>query len=129
MIVLDTHTWLWWCTKDRRLSATALAAIDGADAIGVSSASALELARLAAGGRLRFDNVDRWIAAALTHDQRIVELPITAHVALRAVDILKRGLTGDPMDQVILASAELQSATLVTTDRRLRAFAPSQTIW
>jgi PIN domain nuclease of toxin-antitoxin system len=129
VVVLDTHAWLWWCTNDRRLSAVAGDAIDRADSIGVSSGSALELARLAAAGRLLFDDVDRWVAAALAHDPRIVELPITARVALRAIDLFRRGLTGDPMDQIILASAELSSATLVTIDRRLHEFAPDRTTW
>lgn len=129
MVVLDTHTWFWWCTEDPRLSEAARAAIERADVIGVSSGSALELARLDAGGHLDFDDVDRWVTTALARDPRIEEIPITARVALRAIEILKRGLTGDPMDQIMLASAELNSAMLVTVDRRLRKFAPSQTIW
>lgn len=129
MIVLDTHAWLWWASGSDRLSATARAEIDDADVIGVSAISALELARLGSTGRLDFDDVDRWVNEAFRFDPRILELPVTTQVALQAVELLRRGLLGDPNDQLILATAQLKSARLVTKDRRLRAFAPETTVW
>ena len=129
MIVLDTHAWFWWATESPQLSSVARSAIERSSSIGISSASALELARLSATGRLEFDDIDTWVKTALRMDPRISEIPINSTVALRAVDLLRRGLAGDPMDQVILATAELNSATLITRDRKLRAFAPSVTAW
>lgn len=129
MVVLDTHAWLWWAAGDPRLSETAQSKIDQADLIGISSLSVFELARLAASGRLIFDNVERWLASALRFDDRIVELSVDQSISLGAVDALRRGLTGDPIDQLIFATAEQNSAMLVTRDRKLRAFAPTQTIW
>lgn len=129
MIVLDTHAWLWWASDSGELSPTARAEIDDADVIGVSAISALELARLGATGRLVFDDADRWVNEALRFDPRIEELPVTATVALRAVELLRRGLVGDPNDQLILATAQLRHARLITADRRLRDFSPDSTAW
>lgn len=129
MIVLDTQAWYWWASKNRRLSKAARDSIDQADAIGVSSASALELARLARAGLIEFDDVNAWILAGLRFDPRLREIPIDSSIAMRAVDLMKRGFHKDPMDQVIFATAELSAATLVTSDRKIREFAPSQTLW
>ncbi|MBI2690908.1 MAG: type II toxin-antitoxin system VapC family toxin [Solirubrobacterales bacterium] len=129
MIVLDTHAWLWWASDSDRLSPIARAEIDDADVIGVSAISALELARLGTMGRLVFDDVDRWVNEAFRFDQRILELPVTTKVALWAVELLRRGLLGDPNDQLILATAQLNSARLVTKDSRLREFAREATVW
>lgn len=129
MVVLDTHTWFWWSTDDARLSSAAKAAIENATTIGISSASSLELARLSVLGRLVFDDVERWIRAALRQDKRIRELPLDTEIALSAIDLLRNGLTGDPTDQILLATADLNKGKLITADRQIRAFAPERTIW
>lgn len=128
MIVIDTHIWFWWIVDPDRLSPAATTAIDGAPRIGLSAYSVYELARAHAAGRAELDHPD-WIARARRFDQRMVELPVDAEVGVRAVELLKRGLTGDPGDQIILATAQLANADLITADRRLAQFAPAQTIW
>ncbi|MBJ7459252.1 MAG: type II toxin-antitoxin system VapC family toxin [Thermoleophilaceae bacterium] len=129
MIVLDTHAWLWWASDAGNLSQVARSEITDAEVIGVSAISALELARLGVKGRLVFDDVDRWIIEALRFDPRVIELPVTSRVALQAVELLRRGLMGDPDDQIILATAQLQGARLITADRRLLEFAPDVATW
>lgn len=128
MIALDTHAWYWWAAKLDFLSPAARSAIDEATVIHISSFSVLELARLELHGRIEFDR-ESWRSHALRFDQRIVEQPMTAAIAERAIGLLARGLKGDPADQVILATAEYLRVPLVTKDRSLRGFAPDLTIW
>lgn len=128
MIVLDTHAWFWWAARLPQLSGSARQLIDRAEKIFISSYSVFELARLEHHGRVEFDRSD-WRQRALRFDERIVEVPMDHAIAERAIDLLAKGLAGDPADQVILATAGQLGATLVTKDRVLREFAPSQTAW
>ncbi len=128
MIVLDTHAWYWWAARLPQLSDSARQMIDRAQTICISSYSVMELARLEHHGRVEFDRRD-WRQRALRFDPRIMEIPMDHRIAERAVGLLAKGLTGDPADQVILATAGQLGATLITKDRVLREFAPSQTAW
>ena len=52
MIVLDTHTWLWWNSDPGKLSANAAAAVDSANELGLCPISCWELAMKVARGHL-----------------------------------------------------------------------------
>lgn len=128
MIVLDTHAWLWWQTTHDKLSSRALAEIDGADRIGVCTASCYELARAAARGRIRLDrDVLAWVSQALG-GERVESLILTSRIATRA-GALSEDFPGDPVDRIIYATAQEHDARLVTRDRALRRAAPELTIW
>jgi PIN domain nuclease of toxin-antitoxin system len=128
VIVLDTHAWLWWQTTDDKLSARALAAIDGADRIGVCTASCYELARASARGRIRLDRDIRvWVAQALGVD-RIEPLDLTSRIATSA-GVLGDDFPGDPVDRIIYATAQEHGAKLITRDRALRRIDPELTLW
>lgn len=128
MIILDSHAWFWWITDPEKLSTRAANLIDESGEIGVSSYSALELARAKSLGRIAL-NDPNWIDLAYRYDPRIVEVPMGARIAQHAIEVMDRGLSGDPGDQVILATAEVHRARLITKDRRLHAFAPETTAW
>lgn len=128
MIVLDSHVWFWWITNPSRLSPRAAALIAEAREIGISSYSALELARAKSLGRIELDHPD-WIDLAFGFESRIKEIPMGSRIAQHAIGLMDRGLAGDPGDQIILATAEVRRAQLITKDQRLRAFAPETTVW
>jgi PIN domain nuclease of toxin-antitoxin system len=128
MIVLDTHAWLWWVSDPARLSPRARAAIDTADAIGVSAASCWEVATLERLGRIALDrDVREWVGAALAMKQ-VQPLPVTAEDAV-AAGRLASTFGGDPADRMIYATAQRRSAKLITRDDGLRQFDPGGTIW
>lgn len=130
MIVLDTHTWLWMVSAPEKLSTEASIAIDEAGDIGLSSISIWEAALLMQRGRIRFKlPTAAAIHAAVHVDPRVRELPVTSTTALAAVKLEGEGLTGDPADQLILATARQNSARLVTKDRNLLSFDPQSTVW
>lgn len=127
MILLDTHTWIWWVTRDERLSRAARRAMESETALGVSPVSCFEVARLAARGRIRLDRApELWTAQALA--QPGIELvEVTSGVATRAA--LLDPFHGDPIDRILAQSAIELRVPLVTKDERIRTSALVRTIW
>ena len=128
MIVVDTHTWLWWVNEEAILSAPARRAIDGADTVGVPTISAMEVAALVRRGKITLDTgAQTWIGRALALDG-IVELPLTTAVAVEAGSF-GDDFVGDPADRIIYATAIVAGSKLVTRDRFLRTYDPLRTVW
>jgi PIN domain nuclease of toxin-antitoxin system len=128
VIVIDTHTWLWWVNDETNLSAGARRAIDGADTVGVPTISAMEVAALVRRGKITLDAEARaWVGQALALD-RVLELPLTADVALEAGSS-GDDFAGDPADRIIYATAIVVGSKLVTRDRFLRRYDPLRTVW
>jgi PIN domain nuclease of toxin-antitoxin system len=129
VIVLDTHAWLWWTAEPTKLSQPARDAIDHADRIGIATISCWEVTMLAEAGRIELDrSAGTWIEQALA-DTRTQSLPLTSTVAVQAALLGRDGLSGDPADRIIYATARNAGAHLITRDRSLRKFDPRGTIW
>lgn len=131
MIVLDTHVLIWWLSKISLLSSKARRAIvkeSPRNGIVVSTISALEIATLARRGRLQLAvPVDTWLADA----QQLPELrfePVTTGIAQLAGSYGDE-MHGDPADRIIVATAALLNAPLVTADAKLRAYKALDTVW
>lgn len=79
-------------------------------------------------GRLELTiEVEAWITA-LESLSFLRFIPVDNRIALHAVRLA--GFPhGDPADRIITATAISLNATLVTADKRLRAYAPLQTMW
>lgn len=128
MIVLDTHAWLWWVSGDAALSRKAEKEIRAARRILVSAVSCLEVAVAEARGRIELDRPPLlWLEEALALP-RVELVPLTPAVAVRA-SRLGRDFPGDPADRVIVATALLESAVLVTRDSRIREYPGVGTVW
>ena len=127
MIVVDTHTWLWWCDAPKRLSKRARTELERATSIGVSTMSCWELTMLERRNRLRFDRGSAsWIRQALAGD-RTVLLPVTVDVAIRAGAL--QAHIPDPADGLIYATAVEHATTLVSRDSHLKEHDPERVIW
>jgi PIN domain nuclease of toxin-antitoxin system len=128
VIVLDTHAWLWWVNGDASLSRKAEKEIRAARRIGVSAVSCLEVAVAEARGRIELDRPALvWLGEALALP-RVELLPLTPAVAVKA-SRFGRDFPGDPADRVIAATAQLESAVLVTRDSRIREYPGIETVW
>ncbi len=128
MIVLDTHAWLWWVSGDTALSRKAEREIRSAPRIGISAVSCLEVAVAEARGRIDLDRPALlWLQEALALP-RVELIPLTPAIAVRA-SRFGRDFPGDPADRVIVATALLESAVLVTRDKKIRDCPGVETVW
>lgn len=128
MTVFDTHAWIWWVSDPENLSKAAQKEIRAARAIGVSAISCWEFATAVAKGRLTVDRSPlEWIEQALALP-RVELLPLSPAVSVRATQ-LGGGFHGDPADRIIVATALLESAVLVTKDAKIRDYAPVRALW
>ena len=131
MIVLDTHAWIWWVGRPELLSEKAMQRIDRAmeDAsIYISSMSCWEVSLLVKKGRLDLTtNVEDWIAAseALPFFRFV---PVDNRIASRSVH-LNGALNEDPADRIIVATAVILGATLITKDQKLRRYSGVESLW
>lgn len=129
--VLDTHAWIWWVTKDRRLSRRAKTAIDrsaGRGELYVSIVSIWEMAKKVEKGQLALDRpLDEWLDAALDIDG-VQVADLTRPIVVDSCQ-LPQPFHGDPADQQIVATARALSATLITKDARLRDYRHARTLW
>jgi PIN domain nuclease of toxin-antitoxin system len=130
VIVLDTHTLVWWVSGQSDLSKTAKTTIDKEIAKGevvVSSISAWEIAMLVDRGRLVLSmEVGQWLAT-VTKIQGLRVVPIDTEIAVKSVELA--GFHKDPADRMIVATARRLSAGLVTRDEKIRAYRHVKTIW
>ncbi|MGH2781345.1 MAG: type II toxin-antitoxin system VapC family toxin [Thermoleophilaceae bacterium] len=128
MVVLDTHTWVWWLVRPALLGRRARELIRAEDEIGVAAISAWELGMLRQRGRIELDRpLGQWVRHALARPG-VSEIPLTASIAL-AAGTLPEDFPRDPADRLIYATARAQGATLVTKDARMREFDPAGTVW
>ena len=103
------------------------AAISQADRIGVLAICCFEVAAAAARGRIALDRAPLdWLHEALALP-RIEILPLTPAVAVKATQL--GSFHGDPADRLIVASAIIDAATLVTRDQTIRGYAAISTVW
>ncbi|KAF3997179.1 type II toxin-antitoxin system VapC family toxin [Glaciimonas immobilis] len=131
MIVLDTHTLVWWLTGDPTLSNNAKAAIaleqEGGEII-VSTISTWEIAMLVQREKLLLSmDVDSWLATA-AQIEGLRFIPVDVEVAIKSVT-LPGDFHKDPADRMIVATARILAAPLVTKDEKIRAYAHVKTIW
>jgi PIN domain nuclease of toxin-antitoxin system len=118
MLLLDTHAAIWFATDDPSLGKRSRALIDTAVRAGhlaVSAISFWEFALLLAKGRLAVSLPADELRSMLL-DTGVVEVPVSGDIALLSVSL---DLHPDPADRLIVATARLNHATLVTADERL----------
>lgn len=131
MIVLDTHTLVWWVTGDKLLSKTAKATIDKEHADGeiiISSISAWEIAMLAERRKLIItSDLPSWFST-LSSIPSIKFIPVDVDISLRSV-ALPGNFHKDLADRLIVATAQKLSAVLVTKDEKIRAYPHVKTLW
>jgi PIN domain nuclease of toxin-antitoxin system len=122
ILLLDTHTVLWVTEDNPRLGKAARRACDRAlvaNEIAISTIAYYEIGYLLNGGVMTSaDSVRDWRTRILALGVR--ELQVTAEVAVRASDL--ENLLRDPMDRLIVATALVDQAVLLTADQALLAW-------
>jgi len=122
LLLLDTHCWIWaQLGLIQQLSRAALQSIKDAEREGnlrISVISIWELAMLENRGRVALPmNIRNWVEQALSKPG-IAVAPLTPEIAIETVH-LPGELHGDPADRMLVATARVLGARLVTKDARL----------
>ncbi len=120
MILLDTHIWIWYLTKDKRLKERTYKQINRLkqrNEAYVSSISIWEVCKLHEKGKIKFSLPLRtWLNSALTKGVLILEL--SSDIYLEACS-LPGIFHGDPADQMIVATARLLNYKIITYDNKI----------
>jgi PIN domain nuclease of toxin-antitoxin system len=132
MIVLDTHTLIWWVTGvGAELTKTVTSAIKRSQAqngVMISSITAWEIAMLVDRNRLTLTlELSAWLSL-VTRVPGIRFIPVDNHIAVTSVN-LPGEFHEDPADRIIVATARTFGAPIATRDRRIRSYEHVKTIW
>jgi PIN domain nuclease of toxin-antitoxin system len=125
LLLLDTHVWLWVVAGAPDLSAKARDTIiepATAGTLRIAAISLWEIALLAARGRIILGkSIGLWLEEALADPAPAVD-PLTPQIAIESY-ALPDLFHGDPADRLIVATARVANATLMTRDRRILDYA------
>lgn len=125
MLLLDTHVWVWYLENDRKRLAKKVAehvaAAESAGEVFVSDISFWEVANKSTKEKLFSMDAIVWL-------QRAAEAPALRYIPVeRAALIQSTRLAGtpprDPADRILIATAQLNGASLVTADKQILAYA------
>lgn len=129
--LLDTHAWVWWNMAPKKLSRKARAAIENAERyaeILLSAISAWEFCKLLEKERIGIScDPEEWLSEALQMPKlRLV--PLTPTIAYRST-VLPQPFHDDPADQIIVATAREENATIISRDGLLQDYPHVRTLW
>jgi PIN domain nuclease of toxin-antitoxin system len=131
MILLDTHTWIWFLSNPEMLSQRAAQTISGAvskRSVCISSISVWEVTLLVEKQRLALSlDLEDWLAKAQALPS-VSFIPIDNEIAYRSVR-LPLPLHNDPADRMIIATAMKLDATVVTKDEKILNYPHIKSIW
>ena len=126
MLLLDTHAWIWIVEGDTRhvgaRSRRLVVQAEARETLRISVASLFEIVALHTAGRLRLaHSPERWIETSIDRaGVRFAE--VTRDVAVDAGFITRAALS-DPIDRLLVATARLLEATLLTGDAAILSYA------
>ena len=116
-LLLDTHIVLWWLSDYTRLTARARKAIETSDLAFVSAATAWEIGIKSSLKKLEFrGELEEQLAL---NDFR--PLPVSMTHAVASGRLPRHH--NDPFDRMLVAQATIEGLTLLTVDKRLKAYA------
>lgn len=125
--LLDTVTFLFAATGDRRLSAAARSVIESPDdPVYLSAVSAWEIAIKHGRGKLALPELPDRYVPRLREEMGIEELPLGEEAILRVGRL--PSIHRDPFDRALVSQAISMGMTILTPDEAIRQY-PVPTIW
>ena len=131
MILLDTHTLIWWIGESTSLPASALKLIRHhmkSGTIAVSAMSLWEIAMLHKKGRIQLSQDLQTWADRILALPFLQWIPADPHILMKSV-LLPEPFHSDPADRIIVATALTLGATIVTKDDKIRNFPHVRSVW
>ncbi len=125
-LLIDTHYWIWLQAGSRdRLTASNLEIVRAASIDGnllLSAMSVWELGMLESKDRVQLHmSCAQWVQEALAMPG-LTLAPFTPAIAIESTH-LPGDFHGDPADRIIVATARVMNARLLTSDKNIRAYA------
>lgn len=123
MIILDTHTWVWWVDGNVKLPDAQRQIIEShkVAGLGVCAISCWEVAKLVELHRLEFAiPVQEWLTKALAYPG-VRLLPLSLRICVESTR-LPGTFHRDPADQIIVATARVYNCPLITSDTKIIAY-------
>ena len=129
--LLDTHVWVWWNMQPKKLSRKARALIEDTDRYDemlLSAISPWEFCKLLEKKRIAIScDPEEWLSQGLEMPKlRLV--PLTPTLAYRST-VLPQPFHGDPADQIVVATAREENATIISKDDLIRDYQHVRTLW
>ena len=129
--VLDTHTWIWWHMNPKSLSQKVKQLIlntENYEELLLSAISPWEFSKLLEKNKIGIScHPEDWVKQALEMPKfRLVHLsPILAYRST----ILPQPFHNDPADQIIVATAREENATILTKDDKILKYNHVKSLW
>lgn len=129
--VLDTHVWIWWHMHPKKLSKRVRSIIsrpDQYEELLLSAISPWEFSKLLEKKRMGIScDPEKWIREALEMSKlRLV--PLTPTLSYRSTT-LPPPFHEDLADQIIVATAREEKATVMTKDKLIQDYTHVRTLW
>ncbi|MCB4790435.1 MAG: type II toxin-antitoxin system VapC family toxin [Elusimicrobia bacterium] len=129
--VMDTHIWIWWHMKPEMLSKKTKEIISdtrGYEEMLVSAISIWEFCKLIQMERIVIScDTEEWIKKAIDMPKfRIV--PLSTAISISSTT-LPEGFHSDPADQIIVATAREENATILTSDKKIISYKHVKSVW
>lgn len=126
-LLLDTHVFIWWDSEPSKLSARVLALCqDRNHTLLLSVASVWEMQIKAQLGKLHLTIPLATLVTAQQQANGIQILPVVLEHVLALADL--PGYHKDPFDRLLIAQANLESATLLSHDAVFEQYAVTR-LW
>lgn len=119
-ILLDTHVLLWTLLEPDKLSNVIKSQIEAAqkkNQLFISSISLWEIAMLNVKGRINVYEPMQSFLSSINNINGIVLQDISAEIAAHSA--MLQNFHGDPADRIIVATALVNNATLLTRDHKI----------
>lgn len=124
-ILLDTHVWLWAMSGSSRLTRSFQVDFERIlhkQGVMISVMSIWEMGMLVSKERVEIDrDIEEWIEQALDHPGMTL-CEISPKIAIESTR-LPGVVHGDPVDRLLIASAHVKRAVLVTCDQKILEYA------
>lgn len=127
MVILDTHSWIWYVTESPKLSKKAQNLIKESEQCGVSAISCWEVAMLIEKKRIGFSiPIEIWMEMALNFN-KIKFIPLSPEICILSSKL--ENFHGDPSDRIITATSIIKKSVLITKDDKIISSKCTKTAW
>ena len=129
-LLLDTHTFLWASSFPELLSPSVRKRIQAKETeqILVSAISIWEICKLAQKGKIELSEpLPQWIKKVTNHP-KVSMIDISGEIALESCS-LPGTFHLDPADQMIVATARIHQALLLTKDQKILSYPHVKAEW